>query len=100
MNVVTEHRVPTGILPAEGASPAGGRTREAGDASVAPAATAAIRIRLLGRFAVRRGPEEVPQRAFGGRLPQQLLRLLTLRRGTLLPGHYADLVVLDCSRRT
>ena len=85
MNVVTEHRVPTGILPAEGASPAGGRTREAGDASVAPAVTAAIRIRLLGRFAVLRGPEEVPLRAFGGRLPQQLLRLLTLRRGTLVP---------------
>lgn len=32
-----------------------------------------------------RGTEEIPLRAFGGRLPRQLLRLLTLRRGTLIP---------------
>jgi hypothetical protein len=57
VNVVAEHHVPTGIMPAEGASPAGGRTREAGDASVAPAATADIRVRLLGRFAVLRCPQ-------------------------------------------
>jgi DNA-binding SARP family transcriptional activator/tetratricopeptide (TPR) repeat protein len=53
--------------------------------SALPAAAAAIRIRLLGRFAVLRGSEEIPLRAFGGRLPQQLLRLLTLHRGTLVP---------------
>ena len=85
MSISSGHAVPTGILPAEGASVAGGRTREAGDASVMPAAAAAIRIRLLGRFAVLRGSDEIPLRAFGGRLPQQLLRLLALRRGTLVP---------------
>ena len=54
-------------------------------ASVLPAGAAVTRIRLLGRFAVLAGPEEIPSRAFGGRLPQQLLRLLALRRGTLVP---------------
>jgi DNA-binding SARP family transcriptional activator/tetratricopeptide (TPR) repeat protein len=46
---------------------------------------AGIKVRLLGRFAVLRGPEEIPLRAFGGRRAQQLLRLLALRRGTLVP---------------
>ena len=73
------------MLPAETAPVAGGGTHGAGDASVDPAAVAAVRIRLLGRFAVLRGAEEIPLRAFGGRLPRQLLRLLTLRRGTLVP---------------
>lgn len=85
VSIPGEHRVPTGILPAEGGPVATGRTREAGNASVLPAAADAIRIRLLGRFAVLRGSEEIPPRAFGGRLPQQLLRLLALRRGTLVP---------------
>jgi DNA-binding SARP family transcriptional activator len=53
--------------------------------SVLPAEVAAIRIRLLGRFAVLRGSEEIPLRAFGGRRAQQLLRLLALRRGALVP---------------
>ncbi len=43
-----------------------------------------IRIRLLGRFAVRRDAEEIPLRAFGGSRARQLLRLLALRRGTLI----------------
>ena len=73
------------MLPAETAPVAGGGTHGAGDASVEPATDVAVRIRLLGRFAVLRGAEEIPLRAFGGRLPRQLLRLLTLRRGTLVP---------------
>lgn len=50
-----------------------------------PASAAVVQVRLLGRFTVLRGQEEVPLRAFGGRLPQQLLRLLAVRRGTLIP---------------
>ncbi len=41
-------------------------------------------IQLLGRFAVRRGEEELPLRVFGGRLARRLLRMLALSRGTLL----------------
>ena len=48
-------------------------------------AIAVVQIRLLGRFAVLRDSAEIPLRAFGGRLPQQLLRLLALRRGALIP---------------
>ncbi|MGH3213541.1 MAG: AfsR/SARP family transcriptional regulator, partial [Trebonia sp.] len=44
-----------------------------------------VRIRLLGRFSVLRNSAEIPLRAFGGLLPQQLLRLLALRRGALIP---------------
>ena len=43
-----------------------------------------IRIRLLGRFAVDRDGQEIAPRAFGGRLARRLLRLLALRRGTLV----------------
>ncbi len=60
-------------------------TRDAAPGAWLPGGTAAIRIRLLGRFAVQRGPEEIPLRAFGGRRAQQLLRLLALRRGALVP---------------
>ena len=44
-----------------------------------------ISIRLLGRFAVEREGQEIALRAFGGRLARRLLRLLALRRGTLVP---------------
>ena len=44
-----------------------------------------ISIRLLGRFAVQRDGQEIALRAFGGRLARRLLRLLALRRGTLVP---------------
>lgn len=44
-----------------------------------------VTIRLLGTFAVRRGSADIPLREFGGRRAQQLLRLLALRRGTLVP---------------
>ncbi|MGH3192962.1 MAG: AfsR/SARP family transcriptional regulator, partial [Streptosporangiaceae bacterium] len=44
-----------------------------------------ISIWVLGRFAVRRGEADIPLREFGGRLAQQLLRLLALQRGALLP---------------
>ena len=40
---------------------------------------------LLGRFAVLRGAQEIPLREFSGRRSQQLLRLLALRRGALVP---------------
>jgi DNA-binding SARP family transcriptional activator len=43
-----------------------------------------VRIRLLGRFTVLRGEEEIPLSAFGGRLSRQLLRLLALQRGALI----------------
>ena len=56
-----------------------------GHASALPGAAAIVRIRLLGRFAVQRGSAEIPLRAFGGRRAQQLLRLLVLRRGELIP---------------
>ena len=55
------------------------------DAGQQATAIAVVRIRLLGRFTVLRDSAEIPLRAFGGRLPQQLLRLLALRRGTLIP---------------
>lgn len=43
-----------------------------------------IRIQMLGQFAARHGDVEVPAREFGGRLAARLLRMLALRRGTLL----------------
>jgi DNA-binding SARP family transcriptional activator len=43
-----------------------------------------VRIQMLGRFAARHGDVEVPAREFGGRLAARLLRMLALRRGTLL----------------
>ena len=43
-----------------------------------------IRIRLLGRFAVDHDGQEIARRAFGGKLARRLLRLLALRRGTLV----------------
>jgi len=46
---------------------------------------AAIRIRLLGRFAVDHDGQEIALREFGGGLARRLLRLLALRRGTLVP---------------
>ena len=51
----------------------------------ADGACASIKIRLLGRFAVERDGQEIALRAFGGRLARRLLRLLALRRGTLVP---------------
>ena len=88
MNVVAEHRVPTGCIlpPADGgASPAvrqnaggwrceRGACRDSRDQD--PAA---------GPVRGAPGPEEIPLRAFGGRRAQQLLRLLALRRGALVP---------------
>ena len=72
-----------GSFPAPRGPVAAGRPGKADKASVSPA-SATVRIRLLGRFVVLRGAEEIPPRAFGGRLPQQLLRLLALQRGALI----------------
>lgn len=75
---------PGGACPgAGGASQAGGRAADAA-AGHRPSVAGVIRIRLLGRFAVRRDAEEIPLRAFGGSRARQLLRLLALRRGTLI----------------
>ena len=60
---------------ASGTRASGGRT----------AGGAAIRIRLLGRFAVDRDGQEIALREFGGGLARRLLRLLAMRRGTLVP---------------
>ena len=57
---------------------ASGTARQAGG-------TAVVRIRLLGRFAVDRDGREIALREFGGRQARRLLRLLALRRGTLVP---------------
>jgi DNA-binding SARP family transcriptional activator len=85
MTVVTGQHQPTAgappaVIPAprvlSGVQAAGGRP---------PASGAAIRIRLLGRFAVDRDGQEIAPREFGGNLARRLLRLLALRRGTLLP---------------
>ncbi len=46
---------------------------------------APVEIRLLGHFSVRRGGEEVPPGAFGGRLARTLVRLLATRRGKFVP---------------
>ena len=46
---------------------------------------AVVTIRLLGRFAVDRDGQEIALACFGGRLARRLFRLLTLRRGTLVP---------------
>lgn len=43
-----------------------------------------VEIRLLGRFVVRRGDEEIPPRAFGGRRVRTLIRVLVTRRGELV----------------
>ena len=50
-----------------------------------PAGGAEIRIRLLGRFAVDDDGREIALREFGGGLARRLLRLLAVRRGTLVP---------------
>jgi DNA-binding SARP family transcriptional activator len=44
-----------------------------------------VRLQLLGRFQVRRGGEEVPQAAFGGRKVRTLVRVLAVRRPDLVP---------------
>ena len=76
---------PNSLLPSERGPVSGSEPGKTEDASGLPAAAAIVRIRLLGRFAVLRGSEEIPSRAFGGRRAQQLLRLLALRRGALVP---------------
>jgi DNA-binding SARP family transcriptional activator/tetratricopeptide (TPR) repeat protein len=84
MTVITGHQssaassppphvpIPRGSpLPGPGGRPQGG--------------AAVIEIRLLGRFAVEHDGQEIPLGSFGGRLARRLLRLLALRRGTLVP---------------
>ena len=84
MSIISDDRTPPGACSLAGEPGAGGGPWQAGGASRPPAAAAVVTIRLLGRFAVLRGDEEIPARAYGGRLPRQLLRLLVLRRGALI----------------
>jgi DNA-binding SARP family transcriptional activator/tetratricopeptide (TPR) repeat protein len=42
-------------------------------------------VQLLGRFQVRRGGDEVPPAAFGGRKARTMLRVLAVRRPDLVP---------------
>lgn len=51
----------------------------------APGNASVIEIRLLGQFAVEHDGQEIAPGSFGGRLARRLLRLLTLRRGILVP---------------
>lgn len=83
MSIIGDVRMPSGVQSLAGEPGTDSGSWQAGGASGPPGVAAVIRIRLLGRFAVLRGDEEIPLRAFGGRLPRQLLRLLALRRGAL-----------------
>ncbi|HEY0816666.1 MAG TPA: BTAD domain-containing putative transcriptional regulator, partial [Pseudonocardia sp.] len=47
--------------------------------------TVDVHLQLLGRFQARRGGEEVPPAAFGGRKVRTLLRVLAVRRPDLVP---------------
>src|SRR5581483_3114889 len=60
------------LVPAQNGPAAGSGSWQAEEAGEQPAAV--VRIRLLGRFTVLRNSAEIPLRAFGGRLAQQLLR--------------------------
>ncbi len=83
---MTEPDVPGGVPEATAAArhgepgAAGSRLAVAGE----PRRVPVVRIRLLGRFSVRSGSREIPAREFGGRRAGQLLRLLALRRDTLV----------------
>ncbi len=44
-----------------------------------------LEIRLLGRFSVRRGGQEIPPPELGGRLGRTLIRILVTRRGSVVP---------------
>jgi DNA-binding SARP family transcriptional activator/tetratricopeptide (TPR) repeat protein len=44
-----------------------------------------LEVHLLGRFAVMRDGEEVPATAFGGRKARRLVRVLAMRRGSVVP---------------
>lgn len=84
MSISSEVRMPAEPLSAAAEAGADGDSWHAAGANGPPGPAAAVRIRLLGRFSVLCGDEEVPLRSFGGRLPRQLLRMLALRRGTLI----------------
>jgi DNA-binding SARP family transcriptional activator/tetratricopeptide (TPR) repeat protein len=84
MSAVSEDGIPARLLLPDKRQGVTSKPK-ADDTSGLPATAAVVSIRLLGRFTVLRGQEEIPLRAFGGRLPRQLLRLLALRRGTLIP---------------
>src|SRR5690348_17993513 len=76
-------------LPAAGSAPGApvpcGTPADAVPGGRSPGGAAVIRIRLLGRFAVEHDGQEIALGSFGGRLARRLLRLLALRRGTLVP---------------
>src|SRR5690349_11753397 len=84
MTVTGRHPDVTGSPPAS--LPAAlGPSRQHNPGQRLPCDPALIRIRLLGRFAVEHDGREIALASFGGRLARRLLRLLALRRGTLVP---------------
>lgn len=84
MSIASEVRATSESLSPAAEPGADGDSWHAAGASGPLGPAAAVKIRLLGRFSVLCGDEEIPLRAFGGRLPRQLLRMLALRRGTLI----------------
>ena len=84
MTVIGRHPDVTGSPPA-GLPAAPGPSRQHNPGQRLPCDPALIRIRLLGRFAVEHDGREIALASFGGRLARRLLRLLALRRGTLVP---------------
>lgn len=81
MTVTTGH--PSGSVPASVPTPRGSSVVPVSGGRL-PGDPAAIRIMLLGRFAVEHDGQELALGSFGGRLARRLLRLLALRRGTLI----------------
>ena len=85
MTVITGRQPAGGQFSASRRSHAARVVRAAAPGGRLPGGTAVIRIRLLGRFAVEHDGQEIALGSFGGRLARRLLRLLALRRGTLVP---------------
>jgi len=84
MTVISGHQSSAASSPAPVRAP-GGSALVPGPGGTPPGGVAAIRIMLLGRFAVEHDGQELALGSFGGRLARRLLRLLALRRGTLVP---------------
>jgi DNA-binding SARP family transcriptional activator/tetratricopeptide (TPR) repeat protein len=85
MTVITGQDQPAASSPPPGATAPPGSSGALAPGGRQPADATVIRIWLLGRFTVDRDGQEIALRAFGGRLARRLLRLLALRRGTLVP---------------
>ena len=85
MTVITGQRSSTASSPRPRVPLPRGSPAESAPGGRPPGDAAVIAIQLLGRFAVDRDGQEIALGSFGGRLGRRLLRLLALRRGTLVP---------------